>query len=157
MLRLTKHIFLFITVGFMLSSCEFKDLSLNGVSGFNVDKMSKSGMLGTLQVGITNPNSYAIKVTGADFEIFSNGSKMGTAKLKHSFKIKANSTETYPVKLEANLTNVLAGGISSILGAISGKSPKVNIKGDLKARAFIFSKTIPVDFMAELPMDKIKL
>lgn len=157
MLKLFRLFTILSIIGFSLSGCEFKDLTLNRVESFELDEVSKKGMEATISLVITNPNSYAINVTDANFDLFSNGSKVGDAVLKKSFKIKANSTETYPVQLKGSLGNLLASGVSSIISALQGKSPEVNIKGDLKARAFIFSKTIPVDFKTKIPLNGIKL
>lgn len=153
MLRLFRLSVILILMGFLLGGCEFKDLTLNRVDSFKIDEMSKEGMRGTISLVITNPNSYAINVTSADFDLYSSGVKVGDAKLYKSFKIKANSTETYPVELKGNLPNLLAGGITSLIGALSGKSPEINIKGDLKARAFLVSKTIPIDVKTKIPLD----
>jgi LEA14-like dessication related protein len=156
MLRLFWLSVVLILTGVLLGGCEFKDLTLNRVDSFKIDEMSKEGMRGTISLVITNPNNYAINVTSADFDLYSSGVKVGDAKLHKSFKIKANSTETYPVELKGNLPNLLAGGITSLIGALSGKSPEINIKGDLKARAFLVSKTIPIDVKTKIPLDGFK-
>ena len=157
MLKLFRIVTLFTFLGLVLSGCEFKDLTLNRVESFNLDGVSEKGMEATINLVITNPNSYPINVTKADFDLFSNGAKVGDAVLKNPFKIKANSTVPYPFKLKGSIGNLLASRVTSIISALQGKSPEINIKGNLKARAFIFSKTIPIDVKTKIPLNGIKL
>lgn len=140
----------------IFSGCEFKDLTLNRVEGFEIEEMNKGSVKGTISVNITNPNSFAITVSGAEFEFFSSQMSLGKARLDQSIKIAANSTQVYPVKFDGNLGNLLAGGISGVIGALSGKNPEATIKGNLKARAFFISKTIPVELKTEIPLDSFR-
>lgn len=118
--------------------------------------MNKDGMKGTISLEITNPNNFAITVTNADFELFSSKVNVGKASLNEPFKIAANSTEVYAVKLNGNVGNLLAGSITGLMGALSGKNPEVTIKGTLKAKAFFLSKTIPVEVKTEIPLDSFR-
>lgn len=143
----------FLALSLLLTGCEFKDLTLERVDSFSIEELTKEGMQGTISLVITNPNSFSINVNSASFDIYSGSVKVGNADLSKSFKIKGNTTETYPVQLSGNMSNLIAGGLSSLIGAIRGQNPRVNIKGELKASAFLFSKTIPVDVTTEVPLD----
>lgn len=135
------------------TGCEFKDITLERVDSFKINKMNKDGMEGTISLVITNPNNYPIKVKKANFDLFSGTVKVGDAQLNKSFKIKSNTTETYAIELTGNMPNLIAGGLTGLIGALRGQNPQVNIKGELKAGTFLVSKTIPVDVKTEIPLD----
>ena len=112
-------------------------------------------MEGTIFLELKNPNMFAIKVKSAEFEIFNGNIRLGDAQLREEFKINGNSTEIYPVKLSGNLGNLLAGGLTSIAGLLSGKNPRILIKGDLRAGNFFVTKDIPVELETDLPIREV--
>ena len=116
-------------IALMLSSCQFEDVTLKEVEDFKIENISPKGMEGTIFLVLENPNLFSITVKSADFEIYNGSVRLGEAQLKDSFKIKGNSTETYPVRLSGNLSNLLAGGLTGIAGLLSGKKPADHHQG----------------------------
>jgi len=110
---------------------------------------------GTLNVVLTNPNSFDVKVKSAEFDVLNGEKHMGTAELGSSFKIVSNSTESYPIPVEAEVGNLLSGGLSSLAGLLTGNTPKFMLKGDLKAGNWLYTKTVPIEIETDLPIDQM--
>lgn len=147
----------FVGIGFamILSGCGFKPIELNRVDDIKIDSMKKGELKGTIILSIHNPNSFSVKVTSADFDIWKDNTNLGTATLQEGFRISANSTEAYPVKLKADVSSLLNGGIMGILNMFGGKNPKVKLKGEIHARAFMIPRTIPIELETELPISDL--
>ena len=138
----------------LFSSCSFQDLELKGVEGFEMSKLENGKMEGVMRVKIHNPNSFPITVTKADLDVFAAAVRVGDAHLSENIKIKANSEESYDVKIDANIENVLTGGLGGIVNMLAGKSPTIKLEGQLKARSFLVSKTVPVSLETAIPMNR---
>ncbi len=155
MIRIRFSLFALSMVSIMtfFSSCSFQDLELRGVEGFEVEKTEKGKVEGIMKVRIYNPNSFPITVTKADFDVFASEVRVGDAHLGKNFKISANSEKSYDVRIEANVENLITGGIGGIVSMLAGKRPKVTLDGEMKARSFLISKTVPVKLETEIPLN----
>lgn len=134
------------------SGCEFKDIELQKVDDVKIESVKKGDIKGVITLQLNNPNGFAVTVKEADFKIMVDKSEVGTAVLSESFKIKANSVETYPVKLNGDISGALNGGIVGIVGILLGKDPKLMLVGEIKAGNIFISKTIPVEIETEIPI-----
>lgn len=148
--------FWWIAVALLFTSCEFKEIAVQGVEAVNIESFKGGELKGVMNVSLSNPNSMAVTVKSATFDIYAGSMKLGEAKLDESFKIKANSSKTYPVKLSGSMGNALAGGLVGLAGFLGGKNPKITLKGEIKARSFLVSKKIPVEVQTELPLDRLR-
>ena len=119
-----------------------------------MSKLENGKMEGVMRVKIHNPNSFPITVTKADLDVFAAAVRVGDAHLSENIKIKANSEESYDVKIDANIENVLTGGLGGIVNMLAGKSPTIKLEGQLKARSFLVSKTVPVSLETAIPMNR---
>ena len=156
MLQLLNKTLVF-AVGFSIicSSCEFKDIELREVQDVEVSQISKGNIEGTITVLLNNPNAFGVTVKEADFTIYAGKSEIGTAHLNEAFKIEAKEVKAYPVKLKGNTKDALSGGISALVGMLLGQDPKIILKGEIKAKSFIFSKTVPVEMETDLKMSDL--
>ena len=147
-----KRFLIIVTLPLFILGCEFKDIELQTVDDVKIESLNKGNIKGTITLTLNNPNGFAVTVKEADFKIMLEKTEMGTANLSESFKIKANSTESYPVKLKGDVSGAMTGGLAGIVGMLLGKDPKVTLVGEIRARSFLISKTIPVEFETELPI-----
>lgn len=138
----------------VITSCEFKDITLERVEGFQVESLKGGKLKGTLTVVLNNPNSFDVKVKSGEFDVLNGDKHMGTAELGNSFKILSNTTESYPIPVEAEVGNLLSGGLSSLAGLLTGKAPKFKLKGELKAGNWLYTKKVPVEIETDLPIDQ---
>lgn len=137
----------------LFSSCSFQDLEIRNVENFEIEKTENGKVEGVMKVRIYNPNNFAITVTNADLDVFAANVRVGDAHLSKKFKISAKSEETYDIEVDANIQNLLTGGLGSLVSVLSGKKPKVMLEGELKARSFLISKTIPIKLETEIPLN----
>jgi LEA14-like dessication related protein len=136
----------------LLWGCEFKDVQLESIEEISLESLQGGQIDGTIHMVLSNPNAFSITVKSADFKLYNGNVKLGEASLRKAFKIDANSSKSYPVQLSGNLSNALAGGFMGLAGALTGKKPKVTIKGELKAGNFFFTKKVPIEEETELPL-----
>lgn len=136
----------------VLSGCEFKDIQLKEVSSVDVESLQGGNIKGTIHLVIENPNGFPVTIKSAKFDVLSGAVKLGEAKLDEPFRINANISESYPIRLSGNMGNALSGGIVGLMGLLAGKNPEVTLKGELKASSFFVSKTVPVELKTELPI-----
>lgn len=141
---------------FVLSGCEFKDITLKEVKSVEIESFNAGHIKGTVQLVIHNPNWFPVTVKSADLEIVSEALKLGEARLDEAFRINANASETYPIKLSGDIGNALSGGIVGLLGMITGKDPQVTLKGELKASGFFVNRTVPIEVKTTLPVNSLR-
>ena len=152
-LAVLASIFLALT----FSGCEFKPIELNRVEDIRIESIKGAEIKGIIVLSIHNPYSFPVTVMGANFKIFKAENQLGTASINEGFRIAANSSETYPVKLNANVESLLSGGIMGILNMLGGKNPRVKLIGEIKARALLIPRTIPIELETELPLSGLNL
>ena len=152
---LNKTLVFVFSLSILLSSCEIKDIELKEVQDVEVSQINKGKIEGTITVLLNNPNSFGVTVKEANFIIYAGKSEIGTAHLDESFKIEAKEEKSYPVKLKGDAKDALSGGISAAVGMLFGNDPKVVLRGTIKAKSFIFSKTIPVEMETDLKMSDL--
>ena len=152
MIRLQLNIFLIVLTVITLTSCEFKDVKLKRVQDFEVNSLRGGKLDATINLVLSNPNSFPITVKSGEFELFSGKKSLGDAQLKKAFKINANSTEVYPVQLTGNMGDMITAGLTGLAGLLSGKKPEVLVKGELKVGNFFIHKKVPIEIKTELPM-----
>lgn len=154
---LGKTLFIGLSLLLLLSSCEFKDIELKEVQNVEVASINKNEIEGVVSVVLNNPNGFSVTIKEADFIILAGDVEIGSAQLNESFKIAANSEESYPIKLRGDASKALSGGISAVVGMLFGKEPKILLKGDIKARSFIFTKTVPVELETDIKLSDLNL
>jgi LEA14-like dessication related protein len=128
MIRLQLNLFLIVLSVITLTSCEFKDVKLENVQDFEVNSLRGGKLDATINLVLSNPNSFPITVKSGEFELFSGKKSLGDAQLKKAFKINANSTEVYPVQLTGNMGDMITAGLTGLAGLLSGKKPEVLVK-----------------------------
>jgi len=132
---------------FLLSSCTYQDVEVIEVVDVQVKSFSANRIEAVIFVKIKNPNGYKIKIVDSDLDLYINNSKMGKAKLTKRVVIPAKSETIQEVGVEAKVGNLLsAGGIGGILSLIGSQSINLRVKGTIKAKAFVITKKVDVDF-----------
>ncbi|HAW21436.1 MAG TPA: hypothetical protein DCX14_14735 [Flavobacteriales bacterium] len=139
-----------IVSSMFLSSCEVKDIELVEVEDVKIEKVEGGKIDGVITVMLRNPNGFPVTIKSGDFTIWAGKTEMGTAQLNESFKINSNSTESYPIKLKGDVGGVLTGGLAGLIGMFTGEDPKLVLKGEIKARSFLITRTVPVELATDL-------
>lgn len=139
--------FIILLSAIILSSCgEFiqpsygptKDLKVGNISGEEINISTK--------IYIENQNNYGFKVKTKKMGLYSNEKKIADIKIANKVKIKKDTGQDYPIKIQIKLlkgTSLLSLGTTSML---TNKPIKIGIKGKVKGYKFIFGKSVPIDF-----------
>jgi LEA14-like dessication related protein len=108
-------------------------------------KSIENNMVGlAIDLPVTNPGNFKINIIDMNFDISVNGKHLG--KMTNPEKIvipsKFDHIQTFPVQLE--LSNLLSGALS-MYRLRNMKNFEIQITGKVKARSFLYIKTIDVD------------
>lgn len=145
--------FALLLTSVILSGCEVKDVELVRVEAFEVDRMDKGELSGTIKLVLNNPNDFPITVKSGDIGIYTGKSHMGDASLAKPLKIRANTTASYDVEVEGTIGDVISAGITGLAGLLTGQKPEMKIKGELKVGNFLFTKKVPVELKTDMPVE----
>lgn len=114
-----------------------------------IDELDKDGMSITATLWIENPNSYRIKVTGTDADLYLSGKHAGKAKLMNKVVIPAN----FKGDIEAKVRTDFDEGSLSMLPVIisAGLKRKVDLRaaGTVKAKSFLIGQKFAFDYSHE--------
>jgi LEA14-like dessication related protein len=126
-----------------LCSCigELKEISINQITNFKINKIDLKSIDAEISVSITNPNSKSFKIYRSRAEVFVVGSNLGTAKIVKKVKIPANSVIDNIFVLHGDFKDLNLGTLANIT---MGK-PAVEIKGYLKAGKWFYKKKFPIN------------
>jgi len=144
-------LFTIFMTALLFTGCEFKDVELDRVDRFEINRFEQGKLDATITLVLTNPNSFPITVKSGEFEIYSGKTHLGDAQLAKSFKINANSTENYEVDVKGTVGDAISAGISGLASLLTGKKPEMTIKGELIAGNFFYSKKVPVELKTDMP------
>lgn len=149
--RLSVILILFL--GF-ISCSEVESLELKKVDGFAVNNLTAQGASLELDLSVYNPNGFKIKVLDYDLDVFINNVRIGKAKLDKRLVMPRKSTTTQHVKVDVKFKNMLFGALP-ILGSLKkGKQAKVRLSGNVKGGAFLYRKTMQIDFEKDISLTR---
>ena len=129
----------------LLTGClSYKEVTFQGMEGYEIVKMDKDGMEAELKVKVRNPNGYNIKVKGSNIDLYIDNDRLGKVKVMNTIKLKKKSTQVYKIRLKSKFDQV--GGSMLTMGkSMFGGGMNVRTKGHVKASAFLISKKVPFD------------
>lgn len=137
---------------FCMSSCtQLKEVQYTGIKGFNVQRISTSGIEGDVILGIKNLNSFGFAIYPSEFDVTYSGIYLGKARMTKRVFIKRNMEESYSFHLNSDFKNVNLMEVMKLLGGATFKN-QIEVKGEIKAGRFLMKKRFPVDLK-----EKIKL
>ena len=120
--------------------------------------MSKNGIVLNVKAKINNPNSFNIKVTDSEFDIYLNDKYISKGKIQNIVKIKKKTNESHYFTLkseELESTNHLLPIL--LQAALTGKV-KGRAKGFIKGKTFLFvNKKLDVDIEENLAINQTLL
>ena len=142
MMRFFNKIIIFcLSLG--LPSCvgELKEISINRITNFKINKIDLKSIDAEISVSIKNPNNKSFKIYKSKAQVFVGVTNLGTAKIVKKVKIPANSS--------IDNTFVLHGDFKDInfntLASITMGNPAVEIKGYLKVGKWFYKKKFPIN------------
>jgi len=146
MKKLLKYSVLFLLL-IQLSSClKYEEVKMVKVVNVEMKNVSPKGMDIDVAMQIDNPNTYAISIVDSDLQFFVEGKKVGVATIKDNVKLNKKSNEVYHFTIQSKFGNIGAEALPLAMSLLSKSSIKVQLKGDVKAKAKGIGKRFPVDF-----------
>ncbi|MCD4834350.1 MAG: LEA type 2 family protein [Bacteroidales bacterium] len=139
-----KNIAGLIVLFIILSSCDaYKSVDIGDIENVNFKGMVDNKISLELQVPVTNPNGYKIKIKSMDLDVTINGSYLGKLKNSSEIIIPAKSDEVHNFLVDIYVKNALSS-IASMYKLRKAKNLEMQIEGTIKVKALLNSKTIKV-------------
>jgi LEA14-like dessication related protein len=145
-------IFALISV-FFLTSCQVKEITVGDIKGLNITAMNSNYIDLGIMIPINNPNNFGFKLVKADISIEMNGVVLGKINKLKKVKIPANSNEVHTFELRVSMDDLKSGGLA-FLGSLLSNKAKVDMKGYIKARSFLISKKVDIDYNKSVKLFK---
>ncbi|MCB2197268.1 MAG: LEA type 2 family protein [Bacteroidetes bacterium] len=139
-----KNILLLILSTIILSSCgAYKMVNIGDVEKVDFKGMVNNKISLELQVPVSNPNGYKLKIKSMDLDVTINGNYIGKMKIANQIIIPAKSSEIQVFPVDIYVKNVLAG-MSSLYKIRNASSFEMEIDGTIKVKALLRGKIIQV-------------
>jgi LEA14-like dessication related protein len=132
---------LFFAIAQVMTSCAFQPVYIENVEKPSMGSINSKNADVQFNVLLKNPNSMGFKLVKSDIDILVNGMNVGAINLASKTKVPANCSTSIPVSVKVDNNKLLSIGAMSLFG-----EPKVQLKGYIKGRKFIFPKKYHVDF-----------
>lgn len=140
---------------FILTSCgEFKEIEVSDIEAFRIEKIDGNQVEMVVTTAISNPNSFGVTVTDADFDVTVEGINLGKTKINKNIKIDRKSTESHAIYFTLELNKLSKAALPTLIGFVAMGKKEVNLKidGSIKGRAFLISKRFPVMHEEKVPL-----
>ncbi len=129
-----------------LESCRvYHDIEFKGVKQTRFTSFNSQGVACEFDVELFNPNPYSISLMRSDIDLFLEGTRLGKVDLPSTAVLKAKESTTLRLSCTAepaSLPKLLGGAI----GLVFKKEVVIEGKGSITAKAFLITKTVPVEF-----------
>ena len=141
----TGHWLLFLLVVALQGCRVYRDVEFRGVKETRFTSLNSQGVSCEFDVEVYNPNPYKISLMQSDVSLFLEGTKLGEVQLPESAVLQAESATRMKLTCTAEPSNIpkIVGGA---IGLVFKKDIVIEGKGSVTAKAFLITKTVPVEF-----------
>jgi LEA14-like dessication related protein len=138
-----------------LQGCRvYRDVEFKGVKETRFTSFNAQGVSCEFDVELYNPNPYKITLMQSDVDLFLEGTRLGKVQLPASAVL--NGEENTRLKLtctaEPSSIGKLLGGA---IGLVFKKELLIEGKGSVTAKAFLITKTVPVEFTQRIKKEDL--
>jgi LEA14-like dessication related protein len=129
-----------------LESCKvYQDIEFKGVKQTRFTSFNSDGVACEFDVELFNPNPYSISLMRSDIDLFLEGTRLGNVELPSWAVLKGKESTTLRLSCTAEPASIpkLLGGA---IGLVFKKEVVIEGKGNITAKAFLITKTVPVEF-----------
>lgn len=135
--------FLFIVV--LFSSCgNFEKIEIGEPGNFNIKGFEDNYLLVNVDVPVSNPTMYRIKIKEIDVRVFLNGRYIGKLFIDEEVVIKGKENRNYELPVKVRLNNLL-GTAFIMMSLKKGQSVEVKFEGAVTAKSLLLKKTVEID------------
>ncbi|PLX10974.1 MAG: hypothetical protein C0597_15840 [Marinilabiliales bacterium] len=147
-----KYLLGVLLFSILLSSCgAYKAVNIGNVENVNFKGMIDNKISLELQVPVSNPNNYKIKIKTMDFDVSINGNYLGKMKNTNEMIIPKKSDEIQNLVVDIYMKNALAG-VATFYRLRKEKKFDMEISGKIKVKALLKTKTIEVSEKQSIDM-----
>ena len=132
------------SIVFLTSCFDYEDVEFKGVQNIGLEGRSGGNITVRIDMKVSNPNNYNIKIKKSSLDVFVNSSKVGKTKMKNDVVLKKNHQDVYPLHLTFSEKELKSSALASIGSLLTG-SMKIRIKGDVKTKVYGIGKKFPID------------
>jgi LEA14-like dessication related protein len=132
------------SIVFLTSCFDYEDVEFKGVQNIGLEGRSGGNITVRIDMKVSNPNNYNIKIKKSSLDVFVNSSKVGKTKMKNDVVLKKNHQDVYPLYLTFSEKELKSSALASIGSLLTGRM-KVRIKGNIKAKVYGIGKKFPID------------
>lgn len=131
---------LFLASLLFLAGCKgVDDITMTGVSGFELKSLENNTLAFTALVGVSNPSSTSFRVSEVNLKTLVDGNFLGTLTTNDRVRIPARSDSSYRMSFTLRLANLFTGAAS--LYGISQKSQvNIELQGHIRARSWLMTR-----------------
>ena len=124
--------------------CTPSSINIEEINSVKINNISKSVLDLDLEMRISNPNPYAIKLISADLDLKINKVSLGRITEIQEFEIPRKSNQLHNLNVKIKLEGFAASSIA-LLTTLVKKQVTVVMKGEIVAKAGIIKKKIAID------------
>ncbi len=95
---------------------------------------------------MANPNTYKVRITDSDADLFIDNRKAGEAMLMNNIVIPANFNDVVEAEVRTDFDGGSLNLIPIILGAAVGNKIDLRATGTVKAKSFVVGKRFEFDY-----------
>ncbi len=149
-----KCLFMVLMAVGVLSSCDFDEPEINGLSNFKLGKLEGKNIDVSFDAQILNDNTYNIKIKSGKLNVSANGIDLGVIDLSQKIKLIKKSENKYQVFLKATLAD---GILLKIPRLATASTYDLRLEGTARASVMGIGKSFKVDEKRKLMKDNLKL
>ena len=139
----------------LFSGCDVQEIELDEIQELKLEKFSKEGIVLRVKAKIDNPNSFNIKVTDSDFEVFLNDKYISKGKFDDKIKLLKKSSNSYEFTLRTEALENPNDLMPILLQAALTGKVKGKITGYVKGKTFLFiSRKVDVNIEEKLEINR---
>jgi LEA14-like dessication related protein len=134
----------------LLQGCRvYRDVEFKGVKETRFTSFNANGVSCEFDVELYNPNPYNITLIESTVDLYLEGTKVGRVNLPEKAVLSGDDKTLLKLSCTADPSSIpkLVGGAISM---VFKKELLFEGKGMVKAKAFLLSKTVPVEFVHKL-------
>ena len=145
-------IFIILLSLFFLSCKEFKEITINNVDSFYMNKITTERIEAEVNVKINNPNSMGFSIYPSEFDVIFSGIRLGKAKLSKRVHINGKTEKIYAFKLSTKISDLNTLDVMRLFNI--SNIGNIEAKGELKVGKFYMKKKFPINYKDRIQLFK---
>jgi LEA14-like dessication related protein len=139
----------------VLQGCRvYRDVEFKGVRETRFTSFNSKGVSCEFDVELFNPNPYKITLMRSDIDLFFEGTRLGKVELPNSAVLAGEEKTVLKLTCTADPASIpkLVGGA---IGMVFKKDLVIEGKGTVTAKAFLVTKTVPIEFSQRIKKEDL--